>query len=221
MLVVIGIIAVIIAASFTGYNAFVRKASRSRAQELVSNVQTVLANILQSHDYWPRVILNAGPEGGQGRLTENVGRVLARNGMSLAYRKTKDEETGQEFYELIGNDRFGIVSPWALDYLRRNKSATLGATVPSGGTIQDHLLYFAVDADYDGYVSANVGGVNVTVRGSVMVWCAGANGIVEPYPYKRGGGGGGSGGQGAIGGGDGGAGGKSDDVYSWSPSQQK
>jgi hypothetical protein len=58
-------------------------------------------------------------------------------------------------------------------------------------------LYYAIATDDDedsGIVTANVGGEEVRVRASVAVWCAGADGKLEPYSKGR----------------------KGDDVYSWS-----
>ncbi len=49
-------------------------------------------------------------------------------------------------------------------------------SVPSGGTVQDHRLYFAVDKDDDGLVSKEEGAPGNSVRAKAIVWCAGADG---------------------------------------------
>ena len=195
MLVVIGILAILIAASLGSYNAFIRKASRARCTELVSNVQTALEAVMQKEKAWPRAILAAGGSG-NGEMTKETGAALAkRNALSLSYRKVEQED-GSTRYELTGNDRCGIVSPWALDVLKRNPSAGDGTAVPSGGTIADHRLRFAVDADYDGLTDVQLsasGKGSARVRASACVWCCGYDGKF----------------------------GTKDDVYSWSKDQEE
>ncbi len=191
MLVVLGIIAILAGATSIGYSSFVRKAQNARAVELVSNVKTAMESILQADDAWPRLILSNG-QSGNGELTTEVGAVLAQRGvMTLTLAKSGTR--------LAGLDQCGIVSPWASDVIKRRLSAGAvpdSTKVPSGGTIADHRLRFAVDADYDGItetaVSASGGTGGARVRASVCVWCAGRDGKF----------------------------GTKDDVYSWSPGQE-
>lgn len=195
MLVVIGIIALLIAASLGGYNVFVRKASRMRLVELVSNAQTALEVVMEKEGSWPRAVL-AESQSGRGEMTREVGGALARrNALSLSYSAVRRAD-GSTGYELTGNDRLGIVSPWALDVIKRKADASESTPVPSGGTIADHRLRFAIDDDYDGYteVKASAGGRgSARVRASVCVWCCGADGKF----------------------------GTKDDVYSWTRDQEE
>ena len=214
MLVVIGIIAVLLGASISSYTVFVKKAAKGRCTELVHDVQVAIVGAMQRKNAWPRGLLAAQGAPKDGILDKDAGAALARLGvLSLTYRKTKDDRGGER-YELTGNDRCGVVSPWAADVLKSKSSATGGTDVPSGGKVDDHRLHFAIDDDFDGIVEASVGGVGIRVRASAIVWCGGADGFIVPYPYA---GGGGSG--------DGGAnknsrkGGRDDDVYSWAPDQ--
>lgn len=133
-------------------------------------------------------------EGSDGEpvLDEEVAYVLASE-LSCE----KDAESGK----LSGHDRFGLVSPWAEDVIKNlGSSCTLSSEVPSGGTIRDHRLYYAVATPEDedaGYISANVGGEEVRIRATAAVWCAGADGRLEPYSKGL----------------------KGDDVYSWTQEQ--
>lgn len=195
MLTVMGIIAVLIGASLGGYSVFVKRAQRVRAVEQVANVRTALEAILQNKSTWPRTILSAG-QGGGGECTEEVTASIAQQKVMNIVFRTKEQD-GEKKYEPLGVDRLGLVSPWAQDVLKRNASAAESTPVPSGGTIKDHRLWIAVDDDYDGRVSGNVGGKTVNVRGSVMVWSAGADGVMSEYSES----------------------GKNDDVYSWSKGQ--
>lgn len=195
MLVVMGIIAVLIGASLGSYQVFVKKASRSRCEELVKDVEVAMTAVMQKEGAWPRALLAQGASG-DGEVTSEVGAALAKRGaLSLSYEKVARD--GDYEYKLNGNDRCGVVSTWAVDVLRRNPSASEGTRVPSGGTVADHRLHFAIDDDYDGRVKANVGGKSVTIRASAAVWCAGADGKMEPYSRS----------------------GRADDVYSWSGGQ--
>ena len=84
--------------------------------------------------------------------------------------------------------------------------------MPSGGTVEDHILYYALDKTGEGIVEADVGGVQLKIRGNAAVWCAGMDGVLAKYPYA----GASSGAKGQHGQSRGRGG---DDVYSWAPSQ--
>lgn len=197
MLVVVGIIAILIAASIGGYSSFIKKAARTRCSELVHDVQVALVAVMQKEDAWPRAILSAQGAPKDGIFTKEAGAALAKRGaLSLSYKKTTDEN-GATVYELTGNDRYGIVTPWAADLVKRNATKD-----KNGHSIEDHRLHFAVDDDFDGITDATVGGVGIQVRASAIVWCCGEDGVISAYPYAGGG-----------------SGGKTDDVYSWAPEQ--
>lgn len=198
MLVVIGIIAVLIGASIGGYAKMTKTAEKARAQELVSNVATALTTLYQREGNWPRRFLSGG---GEGRLDAQTAYLLAKGSyMSLTTEGGK----------LAGLDRFGIVTPWATAAIKRaGTSATLGTKVGSGTTtVEDHILYYAVDLDGDGRITgdeaAKVGGESVNIRATAAVWCIGKSGgnNGQPWPYSVGR-----------------KGGKRDDVYSWSYGQ--
>lgn len=194
MLVVIGILGILIAASFGGYSSFIKSASKSRCYELVHDVQVALVATLQKDNAWPRAVLAAQGAPTDGIMTKEAGAALAkRQTLSLSYAKF--DRDGQSVYELTGNDRFGVVTPWAMDVIKRKSTATSSTVVRNGKTIDDHRLHFAVDDDLDGIVNASVGGVSIRVRASAIVWCCGENGTIEGYGKK------------------------SDDVYSWTPEQ--
>lgn len=175
MLVAIGIIAVLIAASTQIYGKMVNRAYQARCQELVHNVATALEQSLQENGSWPSKIL-AGA--GEGKLTARVGGQLAKRGLlSLRYREEKNESEDEIDYTLVGLDRCGIVSPWAAAVVKgRGDNAGEGDRVPSGGKIGDHVLRYALDTEYRGKVTARCG-ESVTVRGVVAVWCCGADGL--------------------------------------------
>ena len=179
MLVVIGIVATLAAASLVGFKSVVSKAQEAKAQELVHEVATALTAVLQKEGAWPRTILSEGSSG-NGEMTPEVGAALARRGaMSLSYKTTTDDQ-GTTRYELMGLDQCGIVSPWAQDVVKRlaaRGTVALSTKVPTGGTIQDHRLRFAIDDDQDGIVKASPEGYDsVRVRASAIVWCAGRDG---------------------------------------------
>ena len=180
MLVVIGIIAVLTGAGLASFRAAVAKAQNAKCQELVHNVVTALVKVLQEDGCWPGRILSAGQSSGE--MDAEVGAELARRkALSLNYRLIENEETGEKTYRLVGLDQCGVVSPWAADVVKRKAArgtVSLGEAVPSGGTIRDHVLRFAVDDDEDGLVNVSIaGGKTVTVRGSAACWCCGRDGV--------------------------------------------
>ena len=199
MLVVIGIIAILSGAAMMGYSRVVRSAKKARTQELVSNAATALTHILSKNDgVWPEDLL-LQVNGGNGRLNERTSRVFIRfNMLGLSYnQKAAGGDASQ--YRLTGKDRCGIVDAEAEAVLKRSSSASVGSKVPSGGTVQDHILYFAIDEDGDGFTDAQVeGGGNLKIRATAVVWAAGPDGKVD---------------YGSLG--------RNDDVYSWRPSQVK
>ena len=191
MLVVMGILAILIGAGLTSFSSSTKKAQKARGQELVQNVAVALEKIYQDEGAWPRQILAAS--GSEKGLDETVAYALAkRNAMTLSR-----DDTTKKTSKL---DRFGIVTPWAQDVIRRKgeSGASEGTAVPSGGTIADHRLRFAVDTEGKGMVTASVGGESVTIRGSVMVWCCGQDGKLESYKDGL----------------------RRDDIYSWSARQR-
>ena len=103
--------------------------------------------------------------------------------------------------KLSGYDRFGLVTPWATETIKKlGSSCSLSSAITASkasGTIKDHILRYALDDDDDGIVEAIVGGETIRIRALVAVWCSGADGIIEPYSKGLNG----------------------DDVYSWSTSQ--
>ena len=192
MLVVIGIIASLVAASLGGYSAVTRSAERAKCREIVSQAAIALTTLYEREGSWPKRLATAGAR--DGKLDAANARLLAE------YYKMRVEGG-----ELVGYDRFGIISPWATDVFKRaGNGATLATRVSTSRhgpqTIEDHLLHFAVDLDGDGIIDdASVGGESVTVRATAIVWCAGKDGYMEPYSRGI----------------------KEDDVYSWGPGQTK
>ena len=211
MLVVVGIIAILAGASMLGYSKIVKSAKKAKTQELVSNAATALTHILSANDgVWPDELLK-GLKNGNGRLDADKARnFLSRryNLLGLAYNQKDVGPAGTDDFlknktwddlKLIGKDRCGVVDADAEAVLKRSKQATTGAKVPSGGTVEDHILYFAIDEDGNGFTEAQVeGGGTLKIRATAAVWAAGPDGKVDYGSYGR-----------------------NDDVYSWRRNQVK
>ena len=174
MLVVIGILAVLIGAGMTAFSSATRKAQQARAREVVSNVATALETVYQREGAFPRRVLAKGESDGE--MDENVAYELAkRNAMTLTYDSNTKKTTAA--------DRCGVLTPWAQDVVKRSTSGSVseGTKVPTGGTIKDHRVHFAVDIDGDGYVDASVNGESVRIRGAAVAWCCGRDGKQLSY----------------------------------------
>ncbi|MBO5751382.1 MAG: type II secretion system protein [Kiritimatiellae bacterium] len=205
MLVVIGILAVLIGASLGGYSAMTKTADRARCQELVSNVATALTALYQNEGVWPRVIRENGASDGK---LDNIVSYAFVSGTRKYFSLTKSDG------KLGGHDRFGIISPWAAQVVKKLGSGASLTSKVGSFTVDDHILQYAVDLDGDGIIlDASVGGKSVNVRATAIVWCCGKDGVLEPYPYGEGS----SGGKGssAV------SGSRCDDVYSWTPAQTR
>ena len=193
MLVVIGIIAVLAAASMIGYTRIIKSARKTKNVELVANVATALTYILTKEGSWPEELLQ-GSENSQ--LDKNVAKVFIRyNLLGLSY----NQKTGSEGnYTLTGKDRCGIVDAEAEAVLKRNRRANESTSVPSGKSVQEHILYYAIDDDGDGFTYATLkdSGKQLKIRATAVVWAAGPNGVEEYNALGR-----------------------NDDVYSWRPTQ--
>ena len=194
MLVTIGIIAVLVAASIGSYSAVTRSAEKAKCRELVAQVATAMATLYQREGNWPKLLAQQGKT--DGRLDAETA-VTLKDYLAL----NVDEDGGK----LVGYDRFGIVTPWAQTVIKRGgRNATLGTAVSASKhgeqTVEDHILHYALDLDGDGIIEgASVGGEKVDVRATVIVWCAGKDGYLEPYSRGQ----------------------RGDDVYSWTPGQTK
>lgn len=172
MLVVMGIIAILVGATIGAFTKMTKAAEQAKCRELVANTATALVALFQDRGVWPRALRTNGAHDGE--LDADAAYPLAKGGyMSLT---TENER-------LAGYDALGIVDPWATAVIKRNgRSATLSDKVPTGGTIRDHLLHYALDLDGDGIIEgASIGGQSVSVRATAIVWCGGKDGRIEAY----------------------------------------
>lgn len=190
MLVVLGIIAALISATIGTYSAVRNAAEKARAQELVSNTATALTAIFNDNGVWP-LQLRQGVAKQQLDASSAYPLAASTKYMSL----TTDGKS-----MTAGLDRFGIVTPWATSIIKRGgTSVSLGSKLGNGTTVEDNILYYALDLDGDGIITTKVGGDAISVRATAIVWCIGKSGGNDgkPWPYKTG-----------VR--------KKDDVYSWS-----
>jgi len=190
LLVVIGILGALMAVLVSGFSSAPKKAERAKCEQLVKDVSSALAIAFDRRGSWPQAIIR-GHNNDEG-ITADIAVAIAQasdNTLSVSYENGK----------ATGMDRLGIVSPWAQAVIKaKGTSASASTRVPSGGTIQDHRLRYAVDLDGDGIIEgANVGGEAVDIRATAVVWCGGADGKIESYRKGQ----------------------RKDDVYSWSYGQ--
>jgi len=183
MMVVIGIIAILLASFMVVSSRVKDSAAKTKLNEQVHDVQVALVELHRKVGGWPEKILTEA-SGGH-RMTKDVARIFAKNSLlGISHRKGN--------YDPEGIHRCGIVTPWAEDVLNRSKQAGDSTRVPAGGTVTDHMLYFAVDADDNGVVEQSEG-APVDVRAQAVVWSAGPDGVL----------------------------GNADDVKSWQSGQEK
>ena len=204
LLVVVGIIMALSAVLLAGIGRVKKSAANAKAQDLVSNVATAINRILQSERNWPGYLIKASK--GKHLVDSDACQALIRyKAYSLSYVRESSKD-GDDYYRLTGIDRCGIVDPWAAQYLKTlaptiSGEAAKGRKVPGGGTVEDHVLRFAIDDDYDGICKVEIEGSRpLRVRASVAVWSCGQNGKFEDYGKA-----------GRVEG--------SDDLYSWTPGQ--
>ena len=195
ILVVIGIIAVLLAASVGGFMKMAKTAERAKTQELVSNVATALTAMFQQEGAWPKRLAANG---------KTDGRLDANTAYALVAGTTKYFSLSHNDGKLIGHDRFGILTPLGQQVVKRlGTEASLSSKVGKL-KVEDHILHYALDLDGDGkIIGASVGGENVNVRATAIVWCIGKSGgnNGDPWPYTEG-----------L---------RKDDVYSWTPGQTR
>lgn len=190
MLIVIGIIAVLTAASLAGFSSMRKSAERAKARELCLQVKTALEAIWNADGVWPKK-LREKSSGADSKLDDEAAYVLASRGML-----TLTHSGGR----VTGLDRFGIVTPWATEVIKRTGSSSSLSTPVGKATIQDHILRFKLDLDGDGIIDgANIGGESIDIRATAAVWCCGKDGKMETYKKGL----------------------KSDDIYTWTPGQTK
>lgn len=174
MLVVICIIGILVVALLSGYKHVMASAKRAQAVESVSNVVTALNHMLQTKGIWPGGLSTYANKDGNGvGCVGAVADIFASWGLMGINRN--------------GSDKFGILDPWGRAVVRNKgvKGATEKTLVPSGGTIQDHVIYYGIDTDLDGIVEAKVCGETVKVRANAIAWCAGADGVLGSSYSKR------------------------------------
>ena len=192
LLVVIGIIATLMGVMLASVSTFLKSAEKARCQELVANTATALTALYQKEGAWPRALIKG--HNSNNMLDEHAALPLAKGKyMTLTMNDSKTQ--------LSGYDRFGVVSPWAFTVIKRHgTSSSLSTKVPGGGTIQDHILRYALDLDGDGVIEgAPIGGETVDIRATAAVWCCGKDGKIEAYVTGL----------------------RKDDVYSWTVGQTR
>lgn len=199
MLVVIGIIATLMGVMVASVSKFLKSAERARCQELVANTATALTALYQKEGAWPKALIN-NHNSEQG-LDKKAALPLAKGGYMTLTLKTDSNGKVVKPEEIVGYDRFGVVSPWALTVIkRRGTSASESTSVPSGGTIKDHVVRYAIDLNGDGVIpGVQVGGETIDIRATAAVWCCGKDGRIEGYAKGL----------------------KKDDVYSWTIGQTR
>ncbi len=196
MLVVLGIIAILSGALLISFGSITKGAQRARAQETVSNTATALNIMLQKKGVWPSAGGNAlkkyGGLDGEGKgCVREVASVFKEYGLMGVSTASMN----------AGSDRCGIVDPWAVAVLKRNRGNDDSTKVPSGGTVRSHIIYYAIDTDLDGIVEAKVCNEDIKVRATAIAWCAGADGELGTSYSKR-------------------SKANSDNIYSWRKAQE-
>ena len=114
MLVVIGIIAILVGASISGFAKMQAPADRAKVQELVSNTATALTALYQKEGAWPKRLAKNGATDGE--LDAYAALPLAKGGY-LSLRMNS------EGTDLAGLDRLGVVDPWAAAVVKRRGSS--------------------------------------------------------------------------------------------------
>ncbi|MCR4905006.1 MAG: type II secretion system GspH family protein [Clostridiales bacterium] len=180
LMVVVAIIGILAAALFISFSSILKSSQKAKAGETVSNARTALESLFLKENRWPPEILNATKYNEFYVMDENVATALFKNKCMVVdcYEKS---ENGMKVYKLRGKDRCGIVDPWAQESLEKadknlDGGALLTRAVSSGGTVQEHRIYFAVDRNDDGFVTRDEGAPVSKVRAKVITWCAGADG---------------------------------------------
>ncbi len=167
MLVVIGIIAVLTAASVVSFSKMMGSADRAKAQESVHQTATALTALYQQNNgVWPKRLLAANA--GDGLLDESAAVPLA------SYMSLKTDSAGN----LTGLDKYGILDPWGLAIMKGK------GTKAQKSDVEAHILRFALDDDGDGITEAAQLGVKV--RASAVVWGYDKKGkIVSSWNVKQ------------------------------------
>ena len=195
ILVVIGIIAILLGASVGGFMKMAKTAERAKTQELVSNVATALTAMFQQEGAWPKRLAANGA---------TDGLLDAKTAYALVAGPTKYFSLSQSGSQLSGHDRFGIITPVAQQAVKRLGKEASPSSKVGKLKVEDHILHYALDLDGDGkIIGASVGGENINVRATAIVWCIGKSGGNggKPWPYTEG-----------L---------RKDDVYSWTLGQTR
>ena len=204
MLIVVGIIAILSGALIVGMDRIRKTAQRSKAQEVVSNTATALGFIFQKEMAWPRLLISYNNR----QLEAEPSHVFVRHGlMGLSFdSKSFNPSTRKGKITLTGVDRCGIVDPWAAAVLKRQQASStendgLALKVETGGTVRDHILWYAIDDDGDGITKvSHPRDGTISVRAPACVWSTGADGVLGSMKRREKA--------------------SADDVYSWSRQQE-
>ena len=162
MLVVIGIIGILSSALINGVSHMKKVAKRTKALNGVTDARIALNQYLVNERKWTASMLS---------LTAEMDATVTK---TLSNHKLLDAVVSGQ----TSLDRFGLLDDWGRDQLRRNPNVTAANQVGSDGVnIEEHLIQFRVDADYDGYVDDKDNSpLGLKIRGHVIVWSRGPDG---------------------------------------------
>jgi len=178
MLVVIGIIAVLVGATMASFSKMGKTADKTKAQELVSQAATALAAIYEADGMWPKSIRDASSQGDEtkgvlGNKDYKVARILASRGYMPMSLKNG---------ELVGRDRYGVLTPWAAKKLENSQSL-------DDDYVRANVLRFAVDLNGDGVITAQECGNRTgaeEIRATAVVWCSSKDGKSVVQSWTKG-----------------------------------
>lgn len=157
MLVVIGMIAILTAASMAGYSKFIKQAEKAKDQELVSNVVTALTAVYQIDGQWPKRLVT-GADNADPKLDQNAALPLGKRGyMTLNYDASENR--------LVGYDRFGVLTSDGIAFLKS------GGSRATEEAVDKYVVRYGIDVDGDGITE--LPSLGVRVRATACAWCSG------------------------------------------------
>ncbi len=179
LLVVIGILGILMSVLVVSLRSAPQKAEMAKCSELVQNTKVALTKIFDENGFWPQVLIS---NNNSDKGLDATAAYPLRNLMSLSYNSDSKK--------LTKLNKFGIVTPWAEQYIKNNGSSCSETDeVPTvGGTIADHRLRYALSLDGSGSIknvtvastieieNNDEASQSVDIRAIAAVWCRGPRG---------------------------------------------
>lgn len=167
LIIVIAIIGMLSAVTFTGARHYIRVGEAHNAREVCDQLKTALTKLHDDLGYWPDDVNSSGTQQTDTDVCYLLGSMKLLDVQFIDQGSSDDTAAGLTKNKSNSSQlKVGLLSPLGEKLFRKSGSA---------GNLSDYLYQFVIDSDENGIVDSGDGlpsGLGVSkVSGSAAIWC--------------------------------------------------